>query len=210
MDEPVTVPGIPLALRPLGDPAAWSITGPQALTAVAGPRTDWFVPPDGAGPPVMNAPAIVGAAPGDYLLSARVSVGFGATYDAGVLALHVDERCWAKLCFERAPDGTTLVVSVVTRDVSDDCNSFAVERDHVWLRIARRGPVVRLPRFARRASLAARPPFRPRRGHGARAWLPGPVSDRRGLHRGLRGDRFRGRTARRHPQRFLVRSATRA
>ena len=151
MDEPVTVPGIPLALRPLGDPAAWSITGPQALTAVAGPRTDWFVPPDGAGPPVMNAPAIVGAAPGDYLLSARVSVGFGATYDAGVLALHVDERCWAKLCFERAPDGTTLVVSVVTRDVSDDCNSFAVERDHVWLRIARRGPS-----FAFHASLDGR------------------------------------------------------
>ena len=140
MDEPVTVPGIPLALRPLGDPSAWSIPGPYTLRAVAGPRTDWFVPPDGAGPAVMNAPALVGEASGDYLLAARVSVGFAATYDAGVLALHVDERCWAKLCFERAPDGTPMVVSVVTRDVSDDCNSFAVAADHVWLRIARRGP----------------------------------------------------------------------
>ena len=151
MDEPVTVPGIPLALRPLVDPAAWNITGQQALTAVAGPRTDWFVPPDGTDPPVMNAPALVGTAVGDYLLTARVSVGFAATYDAGVLALHVDERCWAKLCFERAPDGTTMVVSVVTRDVSDDCNSFAVERDHVWLRIARREPS-----FAFHASLDGR------------------------------------------------------
>ena len=151
MDEPVTVPGIPLALRPLGDPEAWSVIGPQALAAVAGARTDWFVPPDGAGPPVMNAPALVGEAAGDYLLAARVSVGFAATYDAGVLALQADDRCWAKLCFERAPDGTTMVVSVVTRDVSDDCNSFAVERDHVWLRIARRDPS-----FAFHASLDGR------------------------------------------------------
>ena len=151
MDEPVTLPGIPLTLSPLGDPDAWSITGPQALTAVAGPRTDWFFPPDAAGPPVMNAPALVGASVGDYLLAARVSVGFAATYDAGALALHVDERCWAKLCFERAPDGTTMVVSVVTRDVSDDCNSVAVERDHVWLRIARRQPS-----FAFHASLDGR------------------------------------------------------
>lgn len=33
-----------------------------------------------------------------------------------------------------------MVVSVVTREVSDDCNSFAVDGHQVWLRIARRGP----------------------------------------------------------------------
>ena len=126
MDEPVTVPGVPLALRPLGDPSAWSIPGPYTLRAVAGPRTDWFVPPDGAGRPATTC------SPHASRSASRPPTG--------VLALHVDDRCWAKLCFERAPDGTPMVVSVVTRDVSDDCNSFAVAADHVWLRIARRGP----------------------------------------------------------------------
>jgi uncharacterized protein len=88
----------------------------------------------------MNAPAFVGDAPGDYLLGARVAVDFAATYDAGVLALHAGDTLWAKLCFERSPEGTPMVVWVVTREVSDDCNSFAVDGRQVWLRIARRGP----------------------------------------------------------------------
>ena len=33
-----------------------------------------------------------------------------------------------------------MVVSVVTRGVSDDCNSFVVDGASVWLRIARVGP----------------------------------------------------------------------
>jgi regulation of enolase protein 1 (concanavalin A-like superfamily) len=32
-----------------------------------------------------------------------------------------------------------MVVSVVTRHVSDDCNSFAVDATHVWLRVSRIG-----------------------------------------------------------------------
>ena len=140
MDEALVVPGLPLELRRLGEPAARSAVGERSLTLSAGPRTDWFVPPDGSGPPVMNAPALVGDTSGDYVLAALVAVDFAATYDAGVLALHADDRLWAKLCFERSPEGTPMVVSVVTRDVSDDCNSFAVDGRQVWLRIARRGP----------------------------------------------------------------------
>ncbi|WP_208867453.1 DUF1349 domain-containing protein [Streptomyces himastatinicus] len=34
---------------------------------------------------------------GDFQLSARVSVGFSSTFDAGVLLLWIDERHWAKL-----------------------------------------------------------------------------------------------------------------
>ena len=124
----------------VGTPAEWGVTAPDALRIAAGPQSDWFVAPDGSGPAVSNAPALLGEVAGDYLLAARVGAELAATYDAAVLALHADERRWAKLCLERAPDGRALVVSVVTRGVSDDCNSFAVEADHVWLRIARRGP----------------------------------------------------------------------
>ena len=72
---------------------------------------------------MLNAPALVGAVAGDFMLQARVSVGFGATFDAGVLMLHADDRCWAKLCFELSPQELPMVVSVVTRGHSDDCNS---------------------------------------------------------------------------------------
>jgi regulation of enolase protein 1 (concanavalin A-like superfamily) len=140
MDEALIVPGLPLKLRRLGEPAARSAVGERSLLLSAGPRTDWFIPPDGSGPPVTNAPALVGDVLGDYVLGARVAVDFAATYDAGVLALHAGDTLWAKLCFERSPEGAPMVVSVVTREVSDDCNSFAVEGRHVWLRIARRGP----------------------------------------------------------------------
>ena len=82
------------------------------------------------------------AVTGDYVLSARVSVDFEATFDAGALMLHVDDRTWAKLCFELSPKRRPMVVSVVTRGVSDDCNSFAVPGESIWLRIARLGPAV--------------------------------------------------------------------
>jgi hypothetical protein len=36
----------------------------------------------------------------DFQLSARVTAGFTATFDAGVLLLWLDERRWGKLCFE--------------------------------------------------------------------------------------------------------------
>jgi uncharacterized protein len=54
-----------------------------------------------------------------------------------VLVAH--ERLWAKLFLELSPEGKPTVVSVVTRGVSDDCNSFVTERNDVWLRTARLG-----------------------------------------------------------------------
>ena len=76
---------------------------------------------------------------GDFALSARVGVEFASSYDAGVLVLFRDESSWAKLCFERSPQGQPMVVSVVNRRVSDDCNHFDVAGGHVWFRIARGG-----------------------------------------------------------------------
>jgi regulation of enolase protein 1 (concanavalin A-like superfamily) len=112
---------------------------PASLSMTAGARTDLFVDPQG-GPPMLNAPCLLARPSGDYQLSARVTVDFAATYDAGVLALYAHEGAWAKLCFERSPQGEALVVSVVTSGVSDDANAFAVEGRQVWLRVSRLGP----------------------------------------------------------------------
>ena len=133
----VRLDGLPFGLKWLGAPLAQGIAGGM-LSITSGPRTDWFVDPAGTEPGV-NAPALLGSPKGDFVLSARVQVDFKQTYDAGVLALWQDRTTWAKLCFEYSPQGHPMVVSVVTRGVSDDCNSIVVAGTNVWLRIARIG-----------------------------------------------------------------------
>ncbi len=134
------IAAVPMPLRWLVEPESWSVPDGTSLTLAAGARTDWFSDPRRSAEPTLNAPALVGDPTGDYLLSARVTVGFAGTFDAGVLMLHAGERSWAKLCFEYSPEREPMVVSVVTRGVSDDCNSFVVDGESVWLRIARVGP----------------------------------------------------------------------
>ncbi len=58
-------------------------------------------------------------------------------YDAAVLVVWVSDDVWAKLCLELSPQGQVTVVSVVTRGTSDDCNSVALGRPEVHLRISR-------------------------------------------------------------------------
>ena len=135
----MNVLGLPFELRWLTEPVSFEHEG-ERLRVEAGPRTDWFVDPGGESTPVATGPALVGRPAGDYVLAARVTVDFASTFDAGVLMLYADERHWAKLCFELSPDGEPTIVSVVTRGVSDDCNSFAVDGNSVRLRIAKIGP----------------------------------------------------------------------
>jgi hypothetical protein len=87
---------------------------------------------------MLDAATLLGTPPaGDFQLSARVTVDFVAQYDAGVLMVWIDERHWAKFCFEFSPAAEPMVVSVVTRDVSDDANAFVVADRSVWLRVSR-------------------------------------------------------------------------
>ena len=136
-DQPIRVPDVSLDLRWQLPPESWDLAG-GTLTIRAGARTDLFVDPSG-GPEAGNAARLLGPATGDFLLSARVTVDFAARFDAGVLLVYVDDGSWAKLCFEYAPLNVATVVSVVTRGLSDDCNSYPVEGNSTWLRVARLG-----------------------------------------------------------------------
>ncbi|MGW5865605.1 DUF1349 domain-containing protein [Streptomyces sp. NPDC055239] len=143
----VDIPQLPFSLRTYGPDGNWSYEK-GALTGWAGARQDRFVPPTGeALDPAADAPRLLGAPEGDFQLIARVTVGFAAAFDAGVLYLHVGDREWAKLCLERSPDKAT-VCTVVTRGHSDDSNAFVVDGNSVWLRISRTGSA-----FAFHASL---------------------------------------------------------
>ncbi len=110
------------------------------LSITAGERTDWFNDPNGESR-VATAPVLAFEQRCDFQLSARVSVDFANRFDAGVLFIHRSDEDYAKLCFERSPAGDDLVVSVVTKMLSDDANGPAIEADHVWLRLSGIGPV---------------------------------------------------------------------
>jgi regulation of enolase protein 1 (concanavalin A-like superfamily) len=135
MTEPVRLAAVPQPLHWAATPASWSLDG-QTLTIAAGPRTDLFVDP-WTGAATLTGPRLLTPLEADFQFSARVRVGFADSFDAGGLVVWLDDRTWAKLCFERSPQGQPMVVSVVTRSLSDDANGFAVDGSTLWLRISR-------------------------------------------------------------------------
>ena len=133
---PFKLPAIPRELRWSNQPLDWSIGRDGSLSIVAGETTDWFIDPNGDYVSA-TAPAALFIAPDDsFLLSARASVDFHSTFDAGVLQVRTGDDQWAKFCFEFSPDGRPMIVSVVTRAMSDDCNSVVIEGHEVYLRVA--------------------------------------------------------------------------
>ena len=110
----------------------------QTLRLSAPALTDLFSDPS-SGALHANAPYLTFLAQGDFLLSARVWVDFRSTFDAGVLLIYQSPSSWAKLCFEYSPQNQPMVVSVVTKGVSDDCNSVVLSAPEIYLRIARMG-----------------------------------------------------------------------
>ncbi|MEP7025219.1 MAG: DUF1349 domain-containing protein [Actinomycetota bacterium] len=135
------VPGLPFPLDPDGVPPCAHLVGHDGtLTLTSGPGTDLFIDPAGAAATLPDAGRLVGLPPdGDFTLSARVMVDFACSYDAGVLFLHAGQRRWAKLCLEYSPQHQPTAVTVVTRETSDDSNSFEVGSEPLWLRMTRSG-----------------------------------------------------------------------
>lgn len=135
----MTIPGLPApAAWAVAPAAAWFENG--ALTIDAPPLTDIFTDPKGSDP-VASSPRLMFAAIDPiFTLSAHVTVDFASTFDAGVLLLWADAGHHAKLCFEYSPQGEPMIVSVVTNGLSDDCNSVALARNDIHLRVMRLGP----------------------------------------------------------------------
>lgn len=134
------VPGLPFELEPDGAPPCQARVTGGALIVTGAAGTDMFADPANPDGPRPDAGRLLGAPPdGDFRFSARVTVGFGAVFDAGVLLVYGGPGQWAKLCYELSPQRQPTAVTVVTRDVSDDCNSFSTDGGPLWLRITRAG-----------------------------------------------------------------------
>jgi regulation of enolase protein 1 (concanavalin A-like superfamily) len=114
----------------------------KSARIAAGPGTDAFSPPDG-GPPIDRLPGLRLPVPeGQWRVVARVAPDFRATFDAAALLVRSDAGAWAKLAYERAPDGRGTAVSVVTRGTSDDANGPAFADAALWIRVASTGKVL--------------------------------------------------------------------
>ena len=51
---------------------------------------------------------------------------------------------WVKFCFEKDYTGARRVVSVVTKNISDDCNSIEIDSNKVFYKVAKAGNVITL------------------------------------------------------------------
>jgi uncharacterized protein len=134
--SPFALPFIPADLTWRNVPLDWSASPDGILAVTAGPLTDTFTSPS-TGIPQDNAPAALFTPPDPaFLLSAKVAVDFAADFDAGVLQVRAGEALWAKLCFEYSPQRQPMVVSVVTRGASDDCNHVVIDGREIYFRVA--------------------------------------------------------------------------
>ena len=130
----IHLPTIPHDLTWQVEPRSAKVDGAR-LHITAGEKTDLFTDPGGA-LIIANSPRLMFVHDSDFVLSAKVGVAFAATYDAGVLVVYADATHWAKLCFEYSPQSKPMVVSVVTKGASDDCNSTVIDGREVYLRVA--------------------------------------------------------------------------
>jgi len=134
-DQPITIPSLPNALRWQGIPQNWSVDSHGNLSITAGQKTDWFFDPGGS-VNVLNAPALLTTVKRPCMLKALVTSEAASTFDAAVLTVYQADDYWAKLCFERSPQGQLMIVSVVTKGTSDDCNSIPINEQSVYLRLS--------------------------------------------------------------------------
>lgn len=133
-----TLPAVPYTFSWEQLPTEWDISRNGSLSISTGAETDWFIDPTTSLAKDTAPSALCEPTDPFFLLSARVDVAFHSTFDAGALHIRFRSDLGAKLCFEYSPQGQPMVVSVVTRGVSDDCNSVIIAGSAVYLRITRR------------------------------------------------------------------------
>jgi regulation of enolase protein 1 (concanavalin A-like superfamily) len=79
-----------------------------------------------------------------FVLTASVEHLFENKWDGGAIVIKGDSLNWVKFCFEKDYTGARRVVSVVTKNISDDCNSVSLKSNKVFYKIAKADNVITL------------------------------------------------------------------
>lgn len=109
----------------------------QVLKVKAEEATDFFNNPvDGS--KIATAPFLYQMVEGNFIAKTLVRPDFSAQWNAVSLMVYLDSLNWIKFAFEESDATGRSIVSVVTRDVSDDANGVILaDQDAVWLKIIR-------------------------------------------------------------------------
>jgi regulation of enolase protein 1 (concanavalin A-like superfamily) len=113
------------------------------LTLVAGEKTDMFRDPN-VTYNTDNAPKLLFKADENFILSASIEHAFTNKWDGGAIVIKANSLNWIKFCFEKDYTGAKRVVSVVTKNISDDCNSIEIKTNKVFYKVAKADNVITL------------------------------------------------------------------
>jgi uncharacterized protein len=133
---------IPRALYWENSPLGFS-QGNDRITIVAGEKTDMFRDPN-VTYNTDNAPKLLFEGDYNFVLTASIEHAFTNKWDGGAIVIREDSLHWIKFCFEKDYTGAKRVVSVVTRDISDDCNSEEINTNKVFYKVAKADNVITL------------------------------------------------------------------
>jgi len=115
----------------------------DAIIMIAGAKTDMFRDPN-LTYNTDNAPKLLFKADSNFVLTAAIEHAFASKWDAGAIVIKQDSLNWVKFCFEKDYTGAKRVVSVVTKNISDDCNSVEINTNKVFYKVAKAGNVITL------------------------------------------------------------------
>lgn len=140
--DSVYLPSIPHGLFWENMPNSFSVQGNQ-FVIVAGKETDMFRDPN-VTYNTDNAPKLLFEADDNFVLTASIEHAFTNKWDGGAIVIKQDSLNWIKFCFEKDYTGARRVVSVVTKNISDDCNSVEMNANKVYYKVAKADNVITL------------------------------------------------------------------
>src|ERR1700712_4420788 len=140
--DSVRIPAIPRGLYWENAPKYFSVLG-NDLIITAGPKTDMFRDPN-VKYNTDNAPKLLFEGDDNFVFIVSIEHAFISQWDGGAIVLKQDSLNWIKFCFEKDYTGAKRVVSVVTKDISDDCNSEEIKSNKVFYKIAKADNVITL------------------------------------------------------------------
>lgn len=113
----------------------------SSITIYSGGKTDMFRDPN-VSYNTDNAPKLLFKADTNFIFSAAIEHAFKSKWDGGALVIKSDSLNWIKTCFEKDYTGARRIVTVVTKGISDDCNSVELHSNKVYFKIAKADNVI--------------------------------------------------------------------
>lgn len=139
-NDSLRIDGIPKLLKWENRPKEYAVNKTSVMIA-SGEKTDMFRDPN-VTYNTDNAPKLIFEADSNFVITAAVEHAFLSKWDGGALVLKADSLNWVKCCFEKDYTGARRIVTVVTKGISDDCNSVEINNNKVYFKIAKADNVI--------------------------------------------------------------------